>query len=294
MKTKPITLLLLIAMLLNGLTGIITAQDSVYVEQSNVQKLFIVIKNDGTEFIGYIISRDEREVLLDTETIGQVVIPKHEIREIREVDQKDMRDGVFIGSNIFSSRYFLTTNGLSMKKGENYALISLYGPEAHFCLADNFTLGGLTSWVGVPLVVSLKYSFHMNENLHFGLGVLGGSLSWLDFGSVGGLVYGSVTVGNHINNLTFSGGYAGVTDGEDISGSEPLFSVAGMVKLGKNISLVGDSFIYAGENPFAIIMPGLRFSRSERKAFQFGFAGIIIEGEAIPFPIPMLGWFLKI
>jgi len=67
-----------------------------------------------------------------------------------------------------------------------------------------------------------------------------------------------------------------------------------MVRLGKNVSFVGDSFILAGESPLVIIIPGLRFSRSERKAFQFGFAGIIFEGEAIPFPIPMLSWFLKI
>lgn len=298
MKTKSILILLLTAMLLNGPAGIVNAQDPVIVDQSQVRKLFIVIKNDGTEFIGYLVSQDERDVVLDTENIGRVAIPRHEIREIKEVDQGDLRDGVYIGNPIFSSRYFLTTNGLSMKKGDSYALISLYGPEAHFSLADNFTLGGITTWIGVPLVVSLKYSIHVNDNLHFGVGALAGTLSWYDFGSVGGLAYGSVTLGNHINNLTISGGYVGISaisiDGEDISGSKPLISVAGMVRLGKNVSFVGDSFILATESPLVVIIPGLRFSRSERKAFQFGFAGVIFEGEAIPFPIPMLSWFLKI
>lgn len=274
--------------------GLNQAQDPVISDPSNVNKLFIVIKNDGTEFIGHIISQDEREVLVETSTIGRVMIPKHEIREIREVAQRDMRDGVYVGSNIFSTRYFFTTNGLSLPKGEHYALINLYGPEAHFALADNFTLGGLTSWVGVPIILSLKYAIPVNEFLHFGIGALAGTLSWLDFGSLGALAYGSVTLGNHNNNLTFSGGYAAVTNGEDVSGSEPLFSVAGMARLSKNISLVGDSFIYAGENPFAIIMPGLRFSRTDNKAFQFGFAGVVFEGDAIPVPIPVLGWFLKI
>lgn len=298
MKTKSILILLLTAMLLNSPAGIVNAQDPVIVGQSQVRKLFIVIKNDGTEFIGYLVSQDERDVVLDTENIGRVAIPMHEIREIKEVDHGDLRDGVYIGNPIFSSRYFLTTNGLSMKKGENYALISLYGPEAHFSLADNFTLGGITTWIGVPLVVSLKYSIHVNDNLHFGVGALAGTLSWYDFGSVGGLAYGSVTLGNHTNNLTISGGYVGISaisiDGENISGNKPLISVAGMVRLGKNVSFVGDSFILATESPLVLIIPGLRFSRSERKAFQFGFAGIIYEGKAIPFPIPMLSWFLKI
>ena len=294
MKQKYIPILITLAILMGGFSGLIRAQDPIPMEQSHVKKLFIVIKNDGTEFIGYLISQDDREVLLETSTIGRVVIPKHEIREIKEVSPKDMREGVYVGSNIFSSRYFFTTNGLSLKKGDHYALINLYGPEAHFSVADNFTVGGLTTWGGVPIVLSLKYSIPVNEYLHFGVGVLGGTLSWYSFGAVGGLAYGSVTLGNHNNNLTLSGGYAGVTDGEGVSGSEPLLSVAGSVRLGKNISFVGDSFIYAGPNPFAIVMPGIRFSRSERKAFQFGFAGVIFEGQAIPFPIPVLGWFLKI
>ena len=271
-----------------------SAQDPVTTVESKVKKLFIVVKNDGTEFIGYIISQDEREVLIETENIGRVFIPKHEIREIRELGQKDMRAGSYLGSSVFSTRYFLTTNGLSLKKGDNYALLNLYGPEAHFAIADNLTLGGLTTWIGVPLVASIKYSIHVNENFHLGMGVLAGTLSWYDFGSVGALAYGSVTLGNSTNNLTVSGGFAGVTDGADVSGSAPLFSVAGMVKLGKNVSFVGDSFIFAGDSPLFIIIPGLRFSRSENKAFQFGFAGVIFEGEAVPFPIPMISWFVKI
>jgi hypothetical protein len=272
----------------------VMAQDTTPAGDTQVRKLSIVIKNDGTEFIGYILSQDEREVLIETQNIGRVAIPKHEIREIREVQQRDMRDGVYVGSNIFSSRYFITTNGLSMKKGEHYALINWYGPEAHFCLANNFTLGGMTTWLGVPVILSMKYAIRVTDNLHFGVGVLAGTLSWYDFGSVGALGYGSVTIGNHNNNLTFSAGYAGITNGDDVSGSDPLFSVAGMIRVGKNISLVGDSFIYAGPEVAALIIPGLRFSRNENKAFQFGFAGAVVEGEIVPFPIPVIGWFLKI
>ena len=294
MKSARIFLIWLVSVLAFFFVHPAAGQDTIPRAAERVQKIYIVIKNDGTEFIGYILSQDEREVLMDTESIGRVVIPKHEIREIREVQTREMRDGVYVGSNIFSSRYFINTNGLSIKKGENYALINWYGPESHFCLADNFTLGGLTSWLGVPIIISAKYSIPVTDNLHFGLGVLAGTLSWYDFGSVGALGYASVTLGNNNNNLTFSAGYAGITNGDDVSGSEPLFSVAGMVRLGRNVSLVGDSFIYAGPNAAALIIPGLRFSRNERKAFQFGFAGAVIEGELVPFPIPMLSWFLKI
>ena len=281
-------------LLMAAVSGIIRAQETSTAIESQPGKIFVVIKNDGTEFIGTIITQDEREVIMDTEKIGRVAIPRHEIREIREADTDDLSQGEYLGSKIFSSRHFLTLNALPLERGEHYAAVNLYGPEAYFTLADNFTLGGITSWVGVPIVASLKYTFHVNQNLHFGLGLYGGTLSWASIKSVGGLAYGSVTIGNFKNNLTLSGGYAGVTDGEDFSGSEPLLSIGGMVKLGKSVSLVGDSFIYAGPNPVALVMPGLRFSRQEGRAFQFGLAGIVFEGEAIPFPIPILGWFFQI
>jgi hypothetical protein len=262
--------------------------------ETQTRKLSIVIKNDGTEFIGYILSQDEREILIETEKMGRVIIPKHEIREIREVQQGDLKAGNYMGNNAFSSRYFFTTNGLPQEKGDNYALITLYGPVGHFNLAKNFTLGGFTSWVGVPIVASLKYAIPVNDYLSFGIGALGGTLSWLDFGALAGMAYGSVTIGNQNNSLTVTGGYGAVRDRDDVATSDPLVTVAGMVRLGKNISFVGDSFIYAGPDPVYIIIPGLRFSRSERKAFQIGLAGVVFEGDAIPFPIPMLGWFLKI
>lgn len=284
----------MVILLMAAISGISRAQEPVTLEQTQPEKLFVVVKNDGTEFIGQIISQDEREVIMDTEKIGRVAIPRHEIREIREADADERMPGEYLGSKMFSARHFVTLNALPLEKGQHFAAVNLYGPEAYFTLADNFTLGGITSWVGVPIVASLKYSFHVNQNLHFGLGLYGGTLSWASIKSVGGLAYGSITIGSFKNNLTLSGGYAGVTDGEDFSGSEPLFSVGGMVKLGKSISLVGDSFIYAGPNPVALIMPGLRFSRNPGRAFQFGLAGIIFEGEAIPFPIPTLGWFFKI
>jgi hypothetical protein len=272
----------------------LASQEPVTAQETQVRKLSVVIKNDGTEFIGYILSQDEREVLIETEKMGRVVIPKHEIREIKEVRQGEMRDGQYVGKSVFSSRYFFSSNGLPQEKGDNYALITIYGPMGHFNLAKNLTLGGFTSWVGVPIVASLKYAIPVNDYLSFGIGALGGTLSWLDFGALAGMAFGSVTIGNHNNSLTVTGGYAAVRDRDNVATSDPLFTVAGMVRLGKNISFVGDSFIYAGPDPAFVIIPGLRFSRTERKAFQIGLAGAVFEGQAIPFPIPMVGWFLKI
>ena len=44
-----------------------------------------------------------------------------------------------------------------------------------------------------------------------------------------------------------------------------------------------------------ILMPGMRFQKSEDKAFQISLTGVIgsTDGERYSFPIPMCSWFYK-
>ena len=252
-------------------------------------KRVLVIKYDGASFTGIIRSADDREILMDVEGRGSMYIPLHVIRMIREVksDQKD-------GYSMFSTRYFLTTNGLGMSKGDKYALLNYYGPEAQFAVADDFTLGVMTTWAAIPLIGSAKYSIHFNDNFHMSLGTLVGTLSWIKLDAAGILGYGAFTLGNYENNFTLSAGYAGVTfDGD--GGSAPLLSLACIFRLGPNLHFVGDSFIYLGEERFTVIVPGLRFERPfKRSSIQVGIGGAVVEGEAIPVPIPLFSWFFDL
>ena len=263
-------------------------------EQQGLQEpeKVVVIKNDGSRFIGYVVSRDTREIVVDTENLGPVAIPLHEVREIKAFTGKDTSSG----NNLFSTRYFLTTNGLSMDKGEKYAMLNYYGPEAHFAVADGFTVGVMTSWFAIPLIATAKVSFSISENVHMAVGGMGGTLSWANFGSVGGLAYGSLTLGNPRNNLTLSGGIAGVRSDGVGEGSAPLLAPAALFALGENISFVFDSFIYIEkDNSFGILVPGLRFNRPyKRSSLQFGLGAIIANGEAIPVPVPIMSWFFEL
>lgn len=268
-------------------------QDTTLVIMQKDIPLSLVVKHDGTEFVGRVLSRDQREILIETEEMGRFYVPIHVIRSITELSVTDFRDGRYLGENIFATRYFINTNGLPLKKGDKYGLINLYGPEFQAAVLDNFTLGIITSWVAIPVIGSAKYSFALGKNVRGAAGVLAGTGSWALPEAYGGLAYGSVTLGDNLNNVSFSAGYAGVSY-EDGGGDAPLVGISGLAKIGERISFVGDSFIYAGKDPFAIIIPGLRFSRNRKGAFQFGFAGLVIEGEAVPFPMPFVSWFIKI
>jgi len=315
--------------------NLLFAQNTTIIEPG---KLYLVTKFDGAEFLGTIKSYDAHELLISTENVGDVFIPKHVIKEIREVNPELYKE--FSGEELFATRYFITTNGLPIKKGDNYIQWNLYGPDFQFGIAKNFGIGIMTSWIAIPIIANAKYSIKLGKNANMALGVLMGTGSWAypDYGGI--LPFASLTYGNRKNNLTFSAGYGDIFYSETqynpknntdykakFNEGRVLFSIAGMLKINNKVSLVFDSFIspwgpersyteWIDTNPWnvneehvynwvpttrterspnlAIILPGIRWQLDPKKAFQFGFTGLYFDNEFVPFPVPMVQWYLKL
>jgi hypothetical protein len=227
---------------------------------SDTIKMHVITKNDRTTFVGKIISQDPREVLIETKEVGLVAIPRHEIREIREVETRELNvKGEYIPGEVFATRYFITTNGLSIAKGENYMIWHIFGPDVQFGVSENFGLGVMTSWLGSPIIGTAKYSIPFNEKTSLALGLLAGTDTWYGTGFALALPYAAFTVGDRIVNLTFSVGYGvlgfkedvynfntGISSRRRVSEGRMLISFAGMFKAGKTVSIVFDSFIVPG------------------------------------------------
>lgn len=300
------------------------------IEEDSVRKvdnkIYVVETSDGTIFMGTIIHQDSKEILILTKDRGEISIPKYQVKSIKELDPKQVNSkGEFVPNEVFSTRYFITTNALPLEKGENYILWNLFGPDFHWGVGKNFGLGIMTSWIGMPIIGTAKYSIKLGEKTSLGLGLLAGTGSWAlpRFGGV--LPFGVLTLGDRKANINISGGYGYMSFGfrnnssASFSGGTALASIAGMVKVGKKFSLVFDSFIipgigyktvtdYNNYNPTTgtygtkvvrktgggLLIPGLRYQIQPDAAFQFGFAGLIVDNEVIPFPLPMVGWFRKI
>jgi hypothetical protein len=97
---------------------------------------YVVTKNNGMEYIGKILNDDGREILLETNTLGKIYITKSDIKSITLVSsRKEVVFGEYRAQGPFTTRYQFTTNAFSIKRGENYALVNLYGPEVHFSLS---------------------------------------------------------------------------------------------------------------------------------------------------------------
>jgi hypothetical protein len=316
---------------------------------------YVVTKLDDTEYIGIILSDDGREVLIETKALGKIYIPKSEIRSITKVEDKNrIVHGEFRETGPFTTRYAFTNNAHPVTKGESYALLNLYGPEVHFAISNNFSLGIMATWLASPMVLALKYSIPTSDStINFSVGTLMGTSGYLNtFRGYGGLHWANVTLGNRMNNVTLGAGYgyfdAGFNNLMETPGTYynmepaeslpypvidgPMASLGLIVKVGAKASFVFDAiFMYIDEEfsevettyydgyydeendvwvdptyrhdvelvretGFAmIIMPGLRFQKTPKKAFQFNLAGVAYTGGDNPtsFPFPMCTWFYR-
>lgn len=249
---------------------------------------YIVVKHDGNEYVGQILSDDGREVLIETKSLGKIYIPKSDIKSMRPLDYaEDVAKGEVSTAGVFTTRYQFTTNCFPIKKGENYAMLNLYGPEVHFAVHKDFSVGIMSTWIGSPIALALKYTRGTaNPKINYGVGTLLGTSGYFNQGKgYGGLHWCMITYGDRRNNATLSVGYGyfnpGVSqtnfgqtiytpgvytasngiypdipiDGYYYSSSQsnykaPIIGLAGQAKVGKKASFIYDCMYIIASNSY--------------------------------------------
>ena len=203
-------LLVLVAFFTLSLNPVLSQSDNEITDST-----VVVTMNDGVVRIGVVISDDGREVLFMDTKIGKIYLSKEKIKSMvpfsQSAESLKPQSNEFTGpEGPFTTRYYFTTNALPIKKGENYAMIHLYGPEVHFAVSDRLSIGVMTTWIASPFVVVGKYSIPTkNEKINLGIGTMLGSSGYLNtFKGWGGMHWGMATFGDRLKNITISAGYS--------------------------------------------------------------------------------------
>ena len=77
---------------------------------------YLIVRNNGVEYVGQILSDDGRELLLLTPQLGKIYIPKSEVKSVTLVnEQTDFKEGEYLGQGVFTTRYQFTTNAFPIK-----------------------------------------------------------------------------------------------------------------------------------------------------------------------------------
>jgi hypothetical protein len=324
MDMKISLLLMSIVFVLNVSTAQNNTSQKNDTTNKNAHIIYKIIKTDGGELIGNILEQNTREILFKTSDDRTFYIPQHNIKEIVKLDLSEFnKKGEFVGENPFATRYYFSTNGLPLKKGESYILLNWFGPDIQFGLGNNVGVGVISTWVGAPIIGTVKKSWEINRYTNVAVGGLLGTGSWGAFDLVGGIPFASVSFGDRKSNVSISTGYGALSyNAYDIVVDESgyiengsnrrvlnqaaMFSVAAMYKFTKKVSFVFESFFifpntyeqeslpdydYSAEpsKVMGLITPGFRFQQEKGKAFQIGFAGVFDKTNI--FSIPMVQWF---
>ncbi|MFL2585887.1 MAG: hypothetical protein ACJ0QO_04470 [Parvicellaceae bacterium] len=202
--------ILIISMIIFSLVYRLNAQE-ISDEESNNDNIVLVIKNDGGEYIGEIISDDGREILIISKSIGKIFIKKSNISSITKVNSSNKRKtfGGYLSESPFSTRYYFTNNALPIKRNENYALIHLFGPEIQLSVSNTTSVGIMASWIASPIGLALKQQLFSKNKFHMSIGTILGSSGYLEQGRInGGLHWLTMTYGDRISNFSISGGIA--------------------------------------------------------------------------------------
>ncbi|NBO69185.1 hypothetical protein EBV26_01690 [bacterium] len=227
----------------------------------------------GETYVGSIVERDQRELIILTDAGTKITVLLSNIQDIRSIPKYQIHDGKYWNPNPDHSRYYFSPSAFNLKKGERYYQNTyLFLHSFNFGLSDNVSIGlgfefpisffaaGLgDSWTYQMYYVNPKYSKQVAENITVGVGVLVGNLGiFKKIGTIGdfrefGVSYGLVTYGNPEHNATLGLGL-GLFDGK--LRSDPVITISGMTRVTRRISLVTDNWFFPADVYRGIISYG--------------------------------------
>ena len=207
----------------------------------------------GTTFTGVLVSMSLTTLEFDARELGHIKLERDQIR-VADLEGPVAAGGLAAAKPGYydignGNRLFFAPTGRGLRRGEaSLQDVSVYLLGINYGINDNLSLGGYLSVVpGLApqdqlLVLTPKLSFPLNDNVHFGVGVLYLRVP-TDNGSTGaGIVYGALTRGSADNNVTVGVGY-GFVQGD--IGKTPILQVGGQTRVSRRVSLVSENYIIA-------------------------------------------------
>ncbi|MCC5941257.1 MAG: hypothetical protein JJU37_06910 [Balneolaceae bacterium] len=283
MKVRTMVLLFLIPVIA------FTVNTSVAYSQSG--DLYRIETTDGNVFIGQIISEDDNEIVIRTESIGTVTIHRNNIRSITLIDQSRIRDGVYWYSNPQATRYFFAPNAIGLEKRKGYYQNTwVFFNNVNYGVSDNFSVGGgivplfLFGASSTPVWILPKVSFPIaKDKLHLGAGAMIGGVIGAESDPLG-IFYGVGTIGNRDKNLSVAIGYGYA--GNEVS-STPLINVSGMIRVSRRVYLLSENYFIPEAGLTGIGSLGARWT-SENFAVDFGLFSPLEDFDSL-IGVPWLG-----
>jgi hypothetical protein len=225
-----------------------TAQDSI---KSQVETV------DGNTYIGIIVEQTPGNVRIKTDKLGELNIPRSEIKRIIEVGAVKSKDGSYWLDNPQATRYFWAPNGYNLKEGEGYYQnVWVLFNQAVYGLTDHFSAGigmmplFLLGAEATPVWLTAKFSAPLVESkFNLGAGALLGTVVGEE-NTTFGILYGISTFGSKDKNLNVGLGWA-FAAGE--MAKSPTVNISGMVRVTARSYFITENYFIGGSDTFVLL-----------------------------------------
>lgn len=213
---------------------------------------------DGNIFVGFVVTEDSSALVIKTETLGKIKIPRNNIKSKTELKEVKKVGSEFWLPNPQSSRYFWAPNGYGLEKGSSYYqnIWILYN-QFSIGLSDNFSMGAgmlplfLFGGSATPFWIVPKFSIPVVENkFNVGTGAFLGTIIGEQTG-VFGLLYGTATFGSRDKNLSLGLAY-GFADGEWMK--VPIINVSYLVRTGPKGYFVSENYVISFDGEVVVLI----------------------------------------
>jgi hypothetical protein len=244
-----------------------------------------IVMTDGSIKLGEWVNADENHILIKSEGLGLVNVPKYLVQQVVDLEESlyvrlaENNRGRSFDINPQASRYFFAPSGHQLKKGEGYFQSNIALNSVSLGVTDGLTVGGLISFFGAG--GSVKLGAEITENVHVSVGGIGIKDFFGEFEKPIGLFFGNITWGtedrhltinlgsgsklenglsinaSHLEEIVDEWGYAYtvtvVTDYDQVWTRPLLLSVSAMTQISENRWFVTENYLI---NPMQSKTPG--------------------------------------
>jgi hypothetical protein len=242
--------------------------------------------NDGSVFVGTIVSEDEETIRFRTDSNIDVTLARADVLAIERLEGGRSRNRP---DDPNPTRLFFSPTGRSLKAGEGYfAVYELFFPFIGFGVGNVATLAGgvsLVPGIGTQLFYAApKITFYQGSKVDLAAGVLVGGVPGET--GYGGVLYGVGTYGTSKTAVTAGVGFGFAQ--EDVA-SEPVVLLGLEHRLGDNTKLISENFVFPTAE-LLVLSGGVRFFGDTLSADLGFFSSPDVIGEGgFPF-FPWIGF----
>jgi len=230
-----------------------------------------IITKDNEEHFGIITKEDNDFIVLKKINLDQETIPKFAIKEREIVDPVKL-----FGYKTHPTRYLYSPSAIPLKRGSGYLnMLYFLALQAQYGLTDNLSVGITTTPAFMPTLINVKYSHKVDDKFHIAGGAQIGRLWYTDEQSLG-VVFGTATYGNEINNVSLNLGWGFYGKSNE---NLPMATVSWAYKSTEKVQFIGEfwSLFHAEGAPTVLGGPALRIKTGKNLFFDIGVVGFSTE-----------------